>query len=276
MQSGAFTRSFVIHLPPESSLIRPAPIVIAFHGYPMTAGQMGRVTHLSAVADRHGFAVVFPQGYGQSWAVPGGATPAQQAGVDDVGFVGALLDMVGRTYGLDTSRVVATGISNGGILTELLGCSLADRLIGIVPVAGLMRRNTMAACSPKRSISVFGIHGTGDPIADYRGVPGNDGFLSFTETLAFWAGVDGCSKTATASNLADSAHDNTSVTALSYSSCRSGTEVGGYAVNGGGHAWPGGEPIGGVDEMGVTSRQFDTGEVIWSFLDRHHRAASNG
>ena len=81
---------------------------------------------------------------------------------------------------------------------------------------------------------------------------------------------------ATASNLADSAHDNTSVTALSYSSCGSGTEVGGYAVNGGGHAWPGGEPIGGVDEMGVTSRQFDTGEVIWSFLDRHHRTASNG
>jgi len=242
----------------------------------MTAGQMGRVTHLSAVADRHGFAVVFPQGYGQSWAVPGGATPAQQAGVDDVGFVGALLDMVGRTYGLDTSRVVATGISNGGILTELLGCSLANRLIGIVPVAGLMRRNTMAACSPKRPISVFGIHGTGEPIADYRGVPGNDGFLSFTETLAFWAGVDRCSKTATSSNLADSAHDNTSVTAMSYSSCGSGTEVGGYAVNGGGHAWPGGEPIGGVDEMGVTSRQFDTGEVIWSFLERHHRFASNG
>ncbi len=230
---------------------------------------MSRITHLSAVADRHGFAVVFPRGYGQSWAVPGGNTPAEQAGIDDVAFVRTLLDVVARTYGLDTSRVVATGISNGGILTELLGCSLADRLIGIVPVAGLMRRNTSTTCSPARPISVFGIHGTSDPIADYHGVPGADGFLSFTETLAFWARLDGCSKTATTTSLADSAHDNTSVTTLSYSGCRSGTEVGGYAVSGGGHAWPGGEPIGSVEDMGITSQQFDAGEAIWSFLDRH-------
>ena len=246
---------------------------MAFHGYPMTAGQMGRITHLSAVADRRGFAVVFPQGYGQSWAVPGGQTPAQQAGVDDIAFVRNLLDTVGRAYGLDTSRVVATGISNGGILTELLGCSLADRLIGIVPVAGLMRRNTMATCSPARPISVFGIHGTGDPIADYGGVPGADGFLSFTETLAFWAAVDRCSKSAISGSLADVAHDSTSVTTLSYTGCGSRTEVAGYAVNGGGHAWPGGAPIGDVEAMGVTSQQFDTSEVIWSFLDRHRSNA---
>ncbi|TMF32135.1 MAG: hypothetical protein E6I30_10815, partial [Chloroflexi bacterium] len=181
VQAGGFARSYVLHLPPESARLKPTPVVIAFHGYPMTASQMSRVTHLSAVADGHGFAVLFPQGYGQSWAVPGGNTPAQQAGIDDVAFVRTLLDIVGPTYGLDTSRVVATGISNGGILTELLGCSFADRLIGIVPVAGLMRRNTSAACSPARPISVFGIHGTGDPIADYHGVPGADGFLSFTE-----------------------------------------------------------------------------------------------
>src|SRR5207245_2729629 len=125
------------------------------------------------------------------------------------------------------------GISNGGILTELLGCSLADRLIGIVPVAGLMRRNTSTTCSPARPISVFGIHGTSDPIADYHGVPGADGFLSFTETLAFWARLDGCSKTATTTSLADSAHDNTSVTTLTYSGCRSGPAVDAYAMKDG-------------------------------------------
>src|SRR5207247_4112271 len=126
-------------------------------------------------------AVLFRQGYGQSLAVPGGNTPAQQAGIDDVAFVRTLLDIVGPTYGLDTSRVVATGISNGGILTELLGCSLADRLIGIVPVAGLMRRNTSATCSPARPISVLGINGTGDTIADYHGAPGDEGFIYFTK-----------------------------------------------------------------------------------------------
>ncbi|TMB78979.1 MAG: hypothetical protein E6J46_04825 [Chloroflexi bacterium] len=114
LQSGNFTRSYVLHLPPDSSRLRPTPIVIAFHGSPMTAEQMSRITHLSQVADAHGFAVLFPQGYQKSWAVPGGSTPAQQAGIDDVAFVRALLDSAGQLHGLDPMRVVATGISNGG------------------------------------------------------------------------------------------------------------------------------------------------------------------
>jgi polyhydroxybutyrate depolymerase len=243
--------------------------VVAFHGYPMTAAQMSRITHLSSVADAHGFAALFPQGYGQSWAVPGGSTPAQQAGIDDVAFVRELLDAVARAYELDASLVVATGISNGGILTELLGCSMADRLLAIVPVAGLMRRDSAAKCAPARPISVIAIHATTDPIAAYSGAPGADGFLSFPETLGFWAKLDRCSTTTTSTDLPDTAHDNTSVTAISYSGCGSGAEVGGYSVNGGGHAWPGGAPIGGVDEMGVTSQQFDTSLLIWFLLLRH-------
>lgn len=268
LQSGRGTRSYVVHLPPAQLRLTPTPVVIAFHGFPMTSGQMMRITHLSAVADEHGFAVLFPQGYQNSWAVPGGSTPAQQAGIDDVAFVRALLDSVGQLYRLDTSHVVATGISNGGILTQLLGCSLADRLIGIAPVAGLMRRDTETSCTPARRVSVFEIHGVDDPIAAYTGVPGADGFLSFADTLAFWAGVDGCSKTPMYARLADTAHDSTSVATISYSSCGSGAEVTGYAVNGGGHAWPGGEPIGGTDDFGVSSHQFDASELIWSFLDR--------
>ena len=269
LRSGGVTRSYLLHLPPASSRLRPTPIVVAFHGYPMTAGQLSRITHLSSVADLHGFAALFPQGYGQSWAVPGGSTPAQQAGIDDVAFVRDLLDAVARAYELDGSLVVATGISNGGILTELLGCSMADRLLAIVPVAGLMRRDTAATCQPARPISVVAIHGTADPIADYAGASGADGFLSFPETLGFWARLNHCSTTSTSTSLPDRAHDNTSVTAISYSGCASGTEVGGYAVTGGGHAWPGGEPVGSVDEMGVTSQQFDTGQLIWFVLLRH-------
>jgi polyhydroxybutyrate depolymerase len=235
----------------------------------MTAGQLSNITHLSAVADRHGFAVLFPQGYQQSWSLPGGTLPAAKAGIDDVAFVRALIDSASQLHGLDPTRVVATGISNGGILTELLGCSLSDRLVGIAPVAGLMRRNTAASCAPARRISVFEIHGVDDPIAAYGGVPGADGFLSFTETLDLWSGANGCSKTPTTGHLADTAHDKTAVTTLSYSGCASGTEVTGYSVEGGGHAWPGGASLGSSEEFGVTSRQLDASELIWSFLDRH-------
>jgi polyhydroxybutyrate depolymerase len=230
---------------------------------------MTEITHLATVADRHGFAVLFPQGFKDTWAVAGFDTAALQAGVNDVEFVRSLVDAVGSQYELDTSRVVAAGLSNGAYLTQLLGCMMSGQLIGIVPVAGVMLRKTLATCAPSRRISVLEMQGTADPFVAYGGVAGGDGSLSFNETLAFWAKVDGCESSPITAQLADTAHDNTTVTTLRYSTCASGTEVTGYVVNGGGHAWPGGEPIGSVDQAGVTTRQFDASEVIWSFLDRH-------
>jgi polyhydroxybutyrate depolymerase len=257
--SGKIERTYLLHLPPASTRLQPTPIVVAFHGWPMTAVKLADVTHLSAVANEHGFAVLYPQGYGDSWSVPGGLpTPAQQAGVDDVAFVRALLDSVGPQYHLETSRAVATGISNGGHLVQTLGCQLADHLVGIVPVAAPLKIGNSSKCSPSRSLSVLEIVGTFDQKA-----------ATFPDTLSFWEHADKCPGVPVGSSLSDAAVDQTTVTISSFIDCRGGTEVTGYLVNGGGHAWPGGKPLGGTDEVGVTTRQFDASELIWDFLSRH-------
>jgi len=262
--SGGVTRSYLLHLPPTGSRLKPTPLVVAFHGWPMTGGQMGRITHLSAVADAHGFAVLFPDGYKQSWAVPGSETPAQQAGIDDVAFIRSLLDFLGPRYDIDSSSAIATGISNGAFFVQVLGCRLVDHLAGIVPVAGLMSRNLAAHCTPSRPISVLEIYGTADALYG-----GDQNTLSFADTLAFWALADKCPGTAASGALPDTAHDQTTVSTSSWTGCASRAEVTGYAVNGGGHAWPGGEPLGGVEEFGITTEQFDASELIWTFLRRH-------
>jgi polyhydroxybutyrate depolymerase len=242
------------------------PLVIAFHGAPMTGAQMANMTHLSEVADRHGFAVLFPNGYMQSWAVPGSETPAQKAGIDDVAFVRSLLDSLGPQYGFSSSRVIGTGISNGGIFLEALACKLADHLAGIMPVAGLMRRGVAADCAPSRPVSVLEILGTADPLAPYKG---SKDFLSFADTLAFWVRADKCRGAAATGTLPNVAHDTTTVTTSTFTGCMSGTEVTSYTVNGGGHAWPNGVPIGSTDDVGITTRQFDASELIWTFMERH-------
>ena len=68
---------------------------------------------------------------------------------------------------------------------------------------------------------------------------------------------------------ADTGHGNTTVTTSSSLGCASGTEVTGYTINGGGHAWPNGVPIGSTEDVGITTRQFDASELIWTFLSRH-------
>jgi polyhydroxybutyrate depolymerase len=225
----------------------------------MTAERLADITHLDAVADEHGFAVLFPQGYGQSWSVPGGLpTPAQEAGIDDVAFTRSLLDSVGPEYDLDVSRVVATGISNGGHLVQTLACALTDHLMGIVPVAAPLPVGPPSDCAPSRSLSVLEIVGSDD-----------QKMSTFPDTLAFWARTDRCPATAASSSLPDVAHDLTTVTIESFTGCQGGTEVTGFFVEGGGHTWPGGLPVGSVDELGITTRQFDASELIWTFFSRH-------
>jgi polyhydroxybutyrate depolymerase len=259
IESGGLKRTYVLHLPPASTRLQPTPLVVAFHGWPMSAARMADVTHLAAVADAHGFAVLFPQGYGNSWSVPGGlATPAHEAGIDDVAFVRELLDIVGPTYQLDSSRAIATGISNGGHLVEALGCALADHLLGIVPVAAPLRPAAPADCLPSRSVSVLEIVGSDDL----------DG-VEITDTLAFWAAADNCPNASLESALPDTIDDGTKIAITSFTGCDARAEVTGYLVIGGGHAWPGGRPLGSADEFGRTSREFDASELIWTFLSSH-------
>ena len=85
---------------------------------------------------------------------------------------------------------------------------------------------------------------------------------TFTDTLTFWARFDKCPGHVVMGSLPDVAHDDTTVMTATFAGCRGATEVTGYLVNGGGHAWPGGMPLGSTDEYGITTRQFDASELI--------------
>jgi len=66
-------------------------------------------SQMNAVSDFWGFVVVYPQGMGiappgYSWA-DGRNTSADQAGIDDVGFLSALIDEIGNAYFVDSTRV---------------------------------------------------------------------------------------------------------------------------------------------------------------------------
>ena len=44
-------------------------------------------------------------------------------GVDDVGFINAVVNDISANVGVDASRVYATGISNGGMMSYALACN---------------------------------------------------------------------------------------------------------------------------------------------------------
>src|SRR5690606_9365848 len=86
--------------------------------------------------------------------------------VDDVGFLDALLDDALSRWPLDPSRVYATGISNGGMMSYRLAADLNDRIAAIAPVAGSLVHDPP---SLPRGVPTIHFHGTHDEFVPYHG-----------------------------------------------------------------------------------------------------------
>jgi polyhydroxybutyrate depolymerase len=129
----------------------------------------------------------------------------------------------------------------------------------------------MPACAAAshRPIPLLAIHGTADPI-----VPFDSGELE--GNLAYWVRRNGCATSPTVAHLPDTdPNDGTRTRVESYADCQDGADVVLYAIEGGGHRWPGGdEPIF-LAPHGRTSRDFDGATVIWDFLKAHPKPAVN-
>ena len=116
--------------------------------------------------------------------------------VDDVGFVRAVLDDLAKVANIDSKRVFATGMSNGGILCYRLASELSDRIAAIAPVSGTMGT---ATCKPKRPVSVMHFHGTDDKFVPFKGGKGTSSlaqidFYSVEHSINAWVKANGCSE----------------------------------------------------------------------------------
>ena len=128
-------RRYLITIPePRWRRTEPVPVVFDFHGLMEGADIHSTMTGYSEVAQQEGFVVVFPEGTGQPlrWDISG--DPSTNA---DLAYFDALLEEVGNTECIDTSRVYATGLSNGAMFTSFLICERSEVLAAAAPVAGV-------------------------------------------------------------------------------------------------------------------------------------------
>ncbi|MGH2447268.1 MAG: alpha/beta hydrolase family esterase [Chloroflexota bacterium] len=160
-------RRFVVYRPVTAAAER-LPLMIALHGRNLTVREFRRISRLDAVADRHGFVVVYPEGYRRSWNAARGNTPAERAGVDDVAFIRAIIDRLGEEDEIDRARVCVTGLSNGGVMCHVLGIELSEWIPVIAPVAGLMPE-ALVNRAPDHAVSVMLIQGDRDRLMPIEG-----------------------------------------------------------------------------------------------------------
>jgi polyhydroxybutyrate depolymerase len=266
---GGLARTYTVHVP--AGVDHPSGLVVNLHAAGATGQDQAALTHYDAVADAHGFLVAYPDGIDFSWADGRGASTPDRQGVDDVGFITALVDKLVDEFGIDRGRVYATGLSAGAFMTNRLGCERADLFAAIAPVAGTL--GTTVACTPSRPVAVMETHGTADPVVPFNGgaMTGRGGVSDILAAPAMadrWRQIDGC-QGAPAEDALPDAGDGTQSHRSTWTGCAAGTAVEFIRVDGGGHTWPGAPTV--LAEAGATSRAFDASDASWQFFAAHAR-----
>jgi polyhydroxybutyrate depolymerase len=274
LQHDGLTRAYLVHVPVGYTPTKPTPVVFAFHGGGGNMELQANANYnIVGKADSAGFIAVFPNGYSR---FPGGKLATWNAGnccanardekVDDVGFVRAIVQRLPTLVNVDSTRIFATGMSNGGMLSHRLACDMADTFRAIAPVAGT---DGTLTCTPARPISVLHIHAKNDTHVLFNGGAGEEAFkdkskvadfVSVPETINRWTQRNRCTAPPKrVLNVPGAYCDATT-------QCADGVQVQLCVTESGGHSWPGADKVRSGKEG--ASHALSANDVMWDFFMR--------
>jgi polyhydroxybutyrate depolymerase len=266
----------------------PAAVVIMLHGGGGNADNAVRMSGFDRVAARERLLVVYPNGTSGAtragrfaravrdrnllltWNAGHCCAAAMTNRVDDVAFIGAIIDALVMTGRADESRIYVTGMSNGAMLAHRVGRELSKRIAAIAPVVGAVFGDEPA---PQAPVPAFVIVGAEDQIVPPAGGPlqlrlllGNASAADrdvapALDQATYWARHNGCDEPVR--------RESDVATTVEWTTCRSGAPVIFQSVKGNGHAWPGGQA--GRRGAAQPTRSFDATEAMWTFFSRHRR-----
>ncbi|WP_293789910.1 PHB depolymerase family esterase [uncultured Corynebacterium sp.] len=157
------TRTAIVDVPAHSAN-RKKPILFMFGGLGVNAAATKSQSRLNAIAGKNAI-IVHPQGIDNAWE---GAPYSKTRRGEDVAFVREMVRSLSKRYNVDTHRVYAAGMSNGGGMAMNLACQAPDLVAGVVSVSGAYYDATMNDCSG-RNVPTMLIHGAHDDVVRYGG-----------------------------------------------------------------------------------------------------------
>jgi len=268
----------------EAAFTGKRSLILALHGGGGKAEEFdnifGSATSMRELAKREDALIVYPQGYERQWNDGRAVShiPAQKLQIDDIGFLSALIDLMIAKRDADPLRVYATGISNGGFMSNRVACELSDKVAAVGIVTAGMPVKLAAYCKPTEPVAVLIMNGTEDPLCPFNG--GNVGskrrprgeMMSALDSFQFWLQRAGYQEAAPRMRLValpdTDKTDGTQVFKQSFAG-KNGQEIMLYTVENGGHTWPGGRQYLPKFLIGKVSRDIDGTNEIWDFFSRN-------
>jgi len=241
-------RSYLLEMPAPG----PLPLVVMLHGTGGTATWAADEAGWADAAERHGFAVVYPEGLPPDPAKPakfitnppfwhdGSFGPGDDDAIAaDCRFISMLLDQLIAKNVADADRIFVTGFSNGAGMCFAAATAMSERFRAMAPVAG---HCWLDLPKPLRPLPTLYIVGDSDPLIPLAGgwvrTPWSRQRLkpSVNETLQKWA--------------------------------TAGCPVESIIIPNHGHHWPGGRGMLAERIGGIRSHAMNACERIWQFFER--------
>lgn len=244
-------RTYLLYAPPGYDGTRPLPLVLNFHGLGSNGEEQHRYSGLVPIAEREGFLVASPDGINRAWLT--------NPWVNDIAFTKDLVVEISRLACVDSGRVYATGMSNGGFMSAALACAAGDVVAAVAPVAGMTGVSELCG----EPVPFIEFHGTDDRIVPYEpGIvaPTGGAFAGVPALMEEWAEHNGCDGAPVENRVSET------VVFREYQDCEAPT--GHYVIEGGGHTWPGGLAIG---RLGPATKEISAAEIAWAFFEANPR-----
>jgi polyhydroxybutyrate depolymerase len=266
------TRMYRVHVPASYGSATVTPLLVALHG---GGGNMDYQANdkyygLISKSEKEGFIVAFPNGYSKlksgkfaTWNAGGCCGSARDGKVDDAGFIRQMVNKLAGQLNIDRTRIFATGMSNGGMMSYRLACEMPDVFKAIASVAGT---DNTTACNPRSPIAILHIHAKDDDHVLFGGGAGAGAFKDESKITNFTSVPDTVSKWVALNHCNPSPKrilDKPDAYCETYSRCQANAEVQLCVTANGGHSWPGGvKPRG--DQPASSAISAD--DVMWDFF----------
>ena len=273
-------RFFNVRLPSSYDPSNSYPLVFVFHGGGGNGKNIEDTTDFTKKGDDEKFIVVYPYGTGRlnkillTWNCGFCCGYALENDIDDVGFIRALYEHLENEYSIDPNMVYATGISNGGIMSYLVGAELSDIFAAIAPVAAQIGGQATIddelwqIPQPDNPVSVIAFNGMNDTRVPYDGGKPSEGnahvysWMSTNDSISFWVEHNECNTTPERI-ISESGN----IIIDTYSEGIDNTEVKLVTIVDGTHSWPGGKK--GWPGGPEPTQEISATDMIWDFFKEH-------
>jgi polyhydroxybutyrate depolymerase len=248
-------RAYLLHVPPSYDGLLAVPLVVVLHPYSGNPSGFQSETGFSNKADANNFIVVYPEGTGspRSWNAGNCCGSAMTNNIDDVGFISALIDTLTAHYNIDSTRIYATGFSNGSIMAYRLAAELSQKIAAIAGAGGQMM---LDECNPVRAVPIMHLHSLDDGSVLYEG--SDEGFIypSVEAVIDIWVEINNCD------TVPDTIINNANLMVRKWAALSHNADIFLYTRPTGGHTWP----------IGTVSAT----DSIWDFFAEHPMDPATG